>query len=70
MVHKCYWRKCSTKISNLLVIDGFFAATTETSSVDEPKWRDSCPKELAAIVENKTFLLLELTADNRAVGCR
>ena len=52
------------------LLTAFVAATTETSGVDDPKWRQACHKELAAIVENKTFLLVELPAGNRAVGCR
>ena len=52
------------------LLTAFVAATTETSGVDDPKWRKACLKELAAIVENKTFLLVELSAGKRAVGCR
>ena len=52
------------------LLTAFVAATTETSGVDDPKWRKACLKELAAIVENKTFLLVELPAGKRAVGCR
>ena len=48
----------------------FVAATTETSGVDDPQWRKACPKELAAIGENKTFLLVDVPADKDVVGCR
>ena len=52
------------------LLTAFVAATTETSGVDDPKWRKACLKELAAIVENKTFLLVELPGGKRAVRCR
>ena len=52
------------------LLTAFVAATTETSRVDDHKWRKPCLKELATIVENKTFLLVELPAGNRAVRCR
>ena len=52
------------------LLTAFVAATTETSRVDDHKWRKPCLKELATIVENKTFLLVELPAGKRAVGCR
>ena len=52
------------------LLTAFVAATTETSGVDDLKWRKACLKELAAIVKNKTFLLVELPAGKRAVGSR
>ena len=52
------------------LLTDFIAATTETSGVDDPKWRKACLNQLAAIVENKTFLLVELSVGKRAVECR
>ena len=50
------------------LLTAFVAATTEISGVDDPKWRKARLKELAAIVENLTFLLIELPAGKRPVG--
>ena len=52
------------------LLSAFVAATTESPTLDDPKWRKACLIELEAIVENKTFLLVELPAGKRAVGCR
>ena len=51
------------------LLTAFVAATTETSGVDDPKWRKAWLKDLAAIVKNKTFLLVELPAGKGGVGC-
>ena len=45
------------------LLTGFVSATNETSGVDDPKWRKGCLKQLAAIVKNKTVLLVELPAE-------
>ena len=52
------------------LLTAFVAATTETSAVDDPKCRKVSLKEFAAMVGNKTFLLVELPAGRRAVECR
>ena len=52
------------------LLTAFVAATTETSGVDDFKWRKACLNQLAAIVENKTFLLVEPSRVKRAVGGR